>query len=516
MTKHLNLLLFLTLSLLLGNYAQADNQTSAVVTVSGGQIQGTVQDGVSIYKGIPFAAPPLGDLRWKDPQPVQSWSGVLTTSNFKPAPMQRPWAKIDISEDCLYLNVWTPAKQPDEKLPVMVWIYGGAFAGGSTSYTDGLPFAKQGVIYVSIAYRVGALGFMTNPELNAESPHHTSGNYGILDQIAGLKWVQENISKFGGDPSKVTIFGESAGAISVSILCASPLCKGLFRAAISESGGSFGPKDCGREYNGVNSLKTVEQRDVDFMKSLGAQSIADLRKVDAEKLIDDPTNNFWPIIDGYAITDDQYLLYQQGKYNDVNIMVGTNSDEGAMFSQATNVASYKKQAQEKYGKYYNRIMKAYPAKTDEETAYAAADIFREAGFAWPTYAWAKLQYQTGKKNVFVYYFDQPQPIDQRTGKRPRGANHASEIPYVYKVLQPDVYTQSDKQLSDIMSAYWVNFAKNGNPNGQGLPNWPAYDNQKQKVMWLHMTPEAKSWAHKSNLLLMEELFKDLRNNHSIK
>ena len=220
--------------------ACSGNSTPGLVKVEGGTIQGTVTESMAIYKGIPFAAPPVGDLRWKAPQPVIPWEGVRNTTEFGPSPIQAG-SQENMSEDCLYLNVWTPAKSPKEKLPVLVWIYGGGFAGGSTSYYDGAPLAEQGVVLVSINYRVGKLGFFAHPELSAETEQGTSGNYGLLDQIAGLKWIQNNISKFGGDPDKVTIFGESAGGISVSMLCASPLAKGLFRGAISQSGGSFGP-----------------------------------------------------------------------------------------------------------------------------------------------------------------------------------------------------------------------------------------------------------------------------------
>src|SRR5690242_2571470 len=228
---------FLLLSLAVN--AQAQNPQPAPVRTEDGLVQGTFEDGLMVYRGIPFAAPPIGGLRWRAPQPAAKWDGVRQTTKFAPEPVQGGKG----SEDCLYLNVWTPAKSAADHLPVMVYIYGGGFAGGTTSdpWTSGEMLAKKGVVFVSIAYRVGILGFLAHPELSAETTNHVSGNYGLLDQIAGLQWMKRNIAAFGGDPNKVTIFGESAGAISVSMLCASPLAKGLFGRAISQSGGSFGP-----------------------------------------------------------------------------------------------------------------------------------------------------------------------------------------------------------------------------------------------------------------------------------
>nr|MCR5070476.1 carboxylesterase family protein [Bacteroidales bacterium] len=241
------------------------SQVPGQVKVTGGTIQGEVLEGMTVYKGIPFAAPPVGELRWKAPQPVVAWKGIKECKDFGPNPMQGNGEGC--SEDCLYLNVWTPAQSPKEKLPVMVWIYGGGFAGGATSYYDGALLAQKGVVLVSVAYRVGKLGFLSLPELSAEDPHGVSGNYGLLDQIAGLEWVQKNIARFGGDPDNVTIFGESAGGISVSMLCASPLAKGLFKRAISQSGGSFGPTNP-QSYPGENmqTLAVAEQANAAWAK----------------------------------------------------------------------------------------------------------------------------------------------------------------------------------------------------------------------------------------------------------
>ena len=262
-------------------------QITGQVEVEGGIIQGIVTEDLTIFKGVPFAAPPVGDLRWKAPQPVVKWEGVKQTTEFAPAPMQGGNPVSGKSEDCLYLNIWTPAKSVDEKLPVLVWIYGGGFSFGSTSdpVHNGEHLARKGVVVVSIAYRVGQLGFLAHPELSAENPEKVSGNYGLLDQIAGLQWIQRNIAAFGGDPEKVTIFGESAGAISVSMLCASPLAKGLFRGAISQSGGSFGPTRP-TTYPGENmkTLKQAEKEAESYLQMAGVKTIAELRKIEADKL----------------------------------------------------------------------------------------------------------------------------------------------------------------------------------------------------------------------------------------
>ena len=339
--KSLKFLLLFFLGVLFSSFNE--QSLPGIIKIEGGKVEGTVENGIKVFKGIPFAAPPLGDLRWKDPQPVKPWEGILKTDKFAPGCMQPQ--KIEQSEDCLYLNVWTTANSDKEKLPVMVWIHGGGFSMGAPLEPTywGQELTHKGVIFVSIAYRLGVLGFFAHPDLSAESPNKVSGNYGLLDQIAALKWVQKNISAFGGDPNKVTIFGESAGAISVSMLCASPLAEGLFRGAISESGGSFGPVGNTRQ-DGIISLKGAENAGVEFMKQFGVESIAEFRKMDPQEWFKSPMTRmgFWPNADGYVIPDDQYKLYEAGKFNDVNVIIGTNSDEGAMFARPMEPDAYKK------------------------------------------------------------------------------------------------------------------------------------------------------------------------------
>jgi para-nitrobenzyl esterase len=497
------------------------NNTLSTVKVDGGKIEGVWENDSYVFKGIPFAAPPVGDLRWKTPQPVKAWEGIRKADKFGASCPQMTMIpgtnQLELSEDCLYLNIWTPAKSANEKLPVMVWIYGGGFAMGSASLPiySGDELAKNGVILVTITYRVGALGFLAHPELTAESPDKISGNYGLLDQIAALKWVQNNIEAFGGDPAKVTIFGESAGAISVSMLCASPQAKGLFSGAISESGGSFGPVRAVRGSDGIQSLQAAEQDGLAFVQRIGAASIAELRQIAPEKWLNDPSaqmGGFWPVVDGCVIVDDQYKLYEQGKYNDVNILIGANSDEGSMFARpAASTDEYRKMIRERFGAFADRILEAYPANTIDETYTSAADLFRETAFAWPTYAWANLQSTTGKSNVFVYYFDQLQPPSPFMPKA-RGAAHASEMGYVFHHLAPNQATESDTKLSDIMVKYWTNFAKYGDPNGEELPEWKQYNTNDKFVLLLKDIPQRIDLPHAEKLLLMEEYFKYLREN----
>lgn len=501
-----------------------DKLSEATVTIKDGVIKGTIEKSIVVFRGIPFAAPPVGDLRWKEPQPVKPWKEVLIADKFAPAPVQPrvPWmGDINMSEDCLYLNVWTPAHSSKDKLPVMVWIYGGGFANGATSVPmyNGENIAKNDVILVSVAYRLGALGFLAHPELSAESANGKSGNYGLLDQLAGLKWVQENIDAFGGDPARVTIFGESAGAESVSMLCASPLAKGLFTGAISESGGSFAPVSDNRE-NGVYmaSLKGSEQIGLEFAKRIGAENIAELRATPYEKWLSDPLSQmggFWPTADGYVIDGDQYKLYREGKYNDVNVIIGTNSDEGSVFVRAMDPKQYAESVRSGFGPLAARALELYPGHDSLEVYHSLSDLFRETVFAWPSYTWARLQSETGKSKVFVYYFDQFRPVSLYPGGPvQKGAAHSSELAYLFGHLKqnPDAkVTDEEQTLSDIMIKYWTNFAKSGDPNDRDMPVWPVYREGMETVMYLKgANPGPISIPNFEKLQFMNDYFKWLR------
>ena len=468
----------------------ADAQQPLLKThVETGDVEGVLEGSLAVYKAIPYAAPPVGSLRWKAPQPAKAWEGVRKCDTFGPLPPQptRPGRTADMmSEDCLYLGIATPAKSANDKLPVMVWIHGGGF---QTEHYGGdlwSLLAQRGVVIVSVEYRTGALGFMAHPELAKEADGHT-GNYGILDQIYALQWVQRNIASFGGDPSKVTIFGESAGAISCSILCASPLAKGLFHGCISQSGGSFAPwSDAPRSIGLDASQKGAEEQGLAFQKHLKKKSLKELRTMDAMALCDGNVgfSGFWPCVDGYVICDDQYRMYERGEYNDVPVIVMTNSDEGALFTPPTVKAEdYQKNAARMFGDMADEALKVYPGNTDEEAWHGNGDAFRDLGFAWPSYAWVKLQSQTGKSPAYAAYLDQPSKMSFSQNPLRRGVAHADDIMYLNGMFlnQPEKFP-AEAAVSEIMQQYWVNFAKTGNPNGKGLPYWPSFDETKPTTM----------------------------------
>ena len=476
---------------------------AAPVKTEGGLVEGSVQDGIATYKGVPFAAPPVGDLRWHAPMPAASWSGMKKTDHLAPACPQDQsmnafigFPVLPLSEDCLYLNIWSPAKAPGDRLPVMVWIYGGGFTGGATAYPvyDGANLARKGVIVVSIAYRVGPFGFLAHPDLDRESPAHASGTYGLMDQIAGLKWVKANIAAFGGDPGNVTIFGESAGGIAVSMLAASPKAKDLFQRAISESGGSFAPtKQTGKE-GGMNvpSLALAEKQGVEFVAKLGAKSIAEARKVSADAIVKaagPALATFWPALDGDVLVDDQYRMYQAGQYNDVPVLIGTNADEGSVFFRSATVASFTDGIRAGYGDHANDVLAAYPSATDQQALQSQRNVFRDTAFAWHTWSWARLQAQTGKGKVFVYFFTHHPPHPDLPMFKDMGASHGAEIAYVFgnqSGMGPP-WSDADKKLSEAIQTYWTNFARTGDPNGASVPAWPGFSESSQKVMQIDST-----------------------------
>lgn len=493
----------------------AFGQKPAPVKTQHGLVQGVSSDGLTVYKGIPFAAPPVGDLRWRAPQPLQPWKGVKQAESYAPAPMQGGNPPSGKSEDCLYLNVWTPAKSPKERLPVLVWIYGGGFSFGATSEPgyNGAELAKKGVVLVSIAYRVGPLGFLAHPELSAENPNRVSGNYGILDMVAGLQWIQKNIAAFGGDPGKVTIFGESAGGIAVSMLCASPQAKGLFHGAISQSGGSFGPARK-TTYPGENmkTLKDAEQDGIQFMNRAKVSSLAELRKLSADSLPGGfGMGSGWPIVDGYVIPDDQYKLYEAGKYNDVPVLIGYNSDEGLSFLgmlRTKGPKDFEESVKQRFGSHADALLKAYPAGTTT-IERSARNLLRDAAFGWQTWIWARQQSKTGKSKVYYYYFDQHPDYPSDSPRHGEGSPHGQEVSYVFKTLdksQPQL-TSTDFEISEAMATYWTNFAKYGHPNGGNLPEWPAFSDANPKVMYFQQKPLVGEVPDDEALRVLDEYFK---------
>ncbi len=505
--------LFLLFLMLTAGFSIA--QQPAPVKVQDGLLQGKYENGLTVYLGIPFAAPPVGDLRWRAPQTAAKWDGVKQTIKFAPAPIQAWGSQSDKSEDCLYLNVWTPTKSAGDKIPVLVWIYGGGFNGGSTSDPtySGEKLAKKGVVLVSIAYRVGQLGFMASPELSTESPNHVSGNYGLLDMIAGLKWVKKNIAAFGGDPNKVTIFGESAGGIAVSMLCVSPLAKGLFEGAISESGGSFGPPRK-TTYPGENMklLADAEKEGEAYLNKAGVSSISELRKINANKL--PPLKGLaWPIIDGWVIPDDQYKLYEAGKFNDTPILVGYNSDEGASFSPPKTIEDYITSVKKRFGPFAEKLLKAYPPGNGK-VAKTARDLMRDAAFGWHTWSWAKLESNLGKSKVFYYHFDQHPDYPKDSPRYGYGSPHGQDVGYVFQHLNTNdtLISKSDFNISDAMSTYWTNFAKYGDPNGEGVPEWKTFSDKNLVVMYFSQTPHMSSVPGEKSLEVLDAYFKWRRSS----
>jgi para-nitrobenzyl esterase len=516
-THRLCLIAALTL-LLVGPAAIAQIDSA---NVTGGQIQGTVADGIAAFKGVPFAAAPIGDLRWKAPQPADAWQGVRKADAYGPSCMQAAsmlavmGAGPAVGEDCLYLNVWTAAKSAAERRPVMVWIYGGGFAAGMTGIPpyDGQRFAKEGVVLVSVAYRVGPFGFLAHPALTREGGG-SSGNYGLQDMIAGLRWVKQNISKFGGDPARVTIFGESAGGIAVSLLAGSPAATGLFKHAISESGGAFGPPRQGTEAGGLlPTLKSAEDFGQQFLTKLGATDLASARALSADRIqaalpADALSGGFWPNLDNKILPRNQYGRYSTGQFNDTPVLIGTNSDEGALFARpGMTPAAFAAQVRAGYGDRAERILSAYPHANDAQAARAGKQLFRDTTFGWSTWVWATLQSEHGRHKAYIYYFD------HRTPQSPDGANHGSEIAFVFGnlsapgmggvVMKP---TAAEQTLSDQMHRYWVNFATVGDPNGPGLPPWPAFDTKSQQAMVLDDSPGARPLPNQAQLQALDDYF----------
>lgn len=465
---------------------------------------------VRVYRGIPYAAPPVGDLRWKAPQPPVPWQGIRDATEFSNACWQMPYppaaaiyqAKLPpLSEDCLYLNIWTPAKSAKESLPVMVWIHGGGFTrgtAGSRAY-DGEVLARKGAVIVTINYRLGIFGFFAHPGLSAESPNHASGNYALLDQIAALEWVKKNIAAFGGDPGKVTIFGESAGSWAVNALMASPLAKGLFQRAIGESGGSFGPMKSldvaekeGAKLGRLLAPDSIPQKtdspqtSADAGASLNASVLKELRAMSPQNLLKaSETETVRAIVDGYVLPQDIATIFSQGKQNDVPLLVGYNADEGTTLApQAVNMKAivYTTGAHQRYGPRADQMLKIYPASTDEEAVKSFYGAFRDQNFGWEMRTWARISTKTGHQPAYLYYFSRRPPGPQSERLR---AFHASELAYVFGTFfWPFPWEDTDRKLSDAMTSYWVNFATTGNPNGANLPKWPAYNADKDQALEL--------------------------------
>ena len=468
------------------------------IQIESGLIEGVEENSARVFKGIPFAAAPIGDLRWRAPQPAPKWSDVRKADTFSPICPQQGMYPPDspaepMDEDCLYLNVWVPENPTGEKLAVMVWLYGGALINGSASTPlySGARLTKRNVIVVTANYRLGVFGFLAHPDLSAEADYGTSGNYGILDKIAALHWVQRNIAAFGGDPENVTVFGQSSGSISISALVTSPLTKGLFHKAIGQSGGIFEPI----ELFPILSLDGAEQDGVDFLTRSGAPTIAALRQKPAEDVLSTSFNTRM-ILDGHALVKSPYAAYRDGEQNDVDVLVGTNADEGQLFliDQTVNQDNFNAFLAEHFTAPLVWLLDPDPGTTDAEARAAAAVFESDMRFRWDMWRWARFASDSEKDNAYFYQFSMVPPFVQGDQFFGAGATHGIEMPYVFDTLdaQPLQWRAEDRALASTLSQYWTNFAKSGNPNGPGLPAWPAFDSTRNEVMVLgtNMGPTA--------------------------
>ncbi|HVY72302.1 MAG TPA: carboxylesterase family protein [Verrucomicrobiae bacterium] len=483
-----------------------------VVATKSGKVSGakTADGAITSFKGIPFAAPPVGELRWKAPQPVAGWSDVRACIAFGPSPMQgnpapfSMWSKEflipdqPISEDCLYLNVWTGAKAAGEKRPVLVWIYGGGFSSGGSGVPiyDGEAMARKGIIFVSPNYRVGAFGFFAHPELTQESGRHASGNYGLMDQIAALRWVHDNIAAFGGDPANVTVAGQSAGSMSVNCLVASPLAKGLFQRAIGESGAGFSRTQI--------SLGQAEKAAVEAAKAVNASSLAELRAKPAAEVMK-MRGMRGVIVDGYVLPRPITEIFAAGAQNQVDLLTGWNQDEGLMSGPPKSAADYKEQIKQQHGDKAEKFLGFYPATDDAQAAASQQNLSRDTIFGAQNYTWANLQAQTGKTRVYVYRFTRKVPGTGQYAKY--GAFHTGEVPYAYDNLKfvDRPWEPVDHQLAKTMSAYWANFVKTGTPTGPGQRGWPVYELSERKVMFLGPQVEARPLPDRAALDFLQSL-----------
>lgn len=477
------------------------------IRTENGIVSGYQSGNITIFKGIPFAAPPVGELRWKAPQPARNWPGVLPCDKFSASPMQRKpvpfmmWTEEFItppdrlSEDCLYLNIWTPAGSATEKLPVLVWIYGGGFSSGSAACAvyDGEEISKKGIIFVSINYRVGVLGFLVHPELGKESDNKVSGNYGLLDQVAALQWIKKNITAFGGDPEKVTIAGQSAGSMSVCALVSSPLAKGLFRGAIAQSGGILFAF-MNRDYD------QAEKEGAAFMDRMKAANIAELRKIPAEELIA-AGGNFRPVADGYMIPKDVFAAYQTGHFNQVSMMAGWVTGDGSLMgAQSMTPGQYRQLAQEKHGEKAGEFLKIFPGETGDQAAASLKEMNLLQFAALPAYLWAGFN----KGNSYLYQFTHV-PVD-KPGFPNYGAFHTSEVPFALHTLHlwKRPWREVDLAVEEATCNYWVNFVKTGNPNGEGLPGWDKFEKSTGSIMEIGDKLKQSPGLHKNEFEFLEK------------
>lgn len=522
--------------------AQSENETAPLqITIANGTLEGTDESGIRSFKGIPFAQPPVGDLRWKEPQPVINWQGVRKADKFGPRAMQRDlfgdmnFRSNGVSEDCLYLNLWTPAKSATDRLPVLVYFYGGGMMAGDGSEPryDGESLARRGIVTVTVNYRLTVFGFFAHPELTKESPHHASGNYGLMDQSAALVWVRRNVAAFGGDPLRITIAGESAGSSSVCAQMASPLSKDLIAGAIGESGSVLGTRF-------PIPLARAEYMGVKFATIAGASSLAALRAMSAAdilKVTAKPDAPGFPVtVDGYFFPKSPTEIYAKGEQAHVPLLVGWNSAEvnyGSVMGQdKPTKESYEKVVQKLYPDRAADALKVYGASTDDEAEQAATDLASDRFIGFSTWKWSDMQSKTGGAPVYRYLYARPRPAMRSemgnvvpglaggvmkatdgVSKQPtsRGAVHSAEIEYALGNLPTNrVYDwqPEDYKVSEIMQTYFANFIKTGNPNGPGVPTWPAANaGGAVQVMHIDVNTRAQPEKHRDRYLFLDQFFK---------
>jgi para-nitrobenzyl esterase len=516
---------------LVGQAAAADR-----VKIEGGMLESTtpLANGVRSFKGIPFAQPPVGDLRWREPQPLRKWSGVRTADQFGPRCMQRTGPGADywfrsngMGEDCLYLNVWTPAKSGKERLPVLVYIYGGGFQNGDGSEPryDGGSMAAKGIVAVTLNYRLNIFGYFSHPELTSESPHRASGNYGLLDQAAALRWVQKNIAAFGGDPKRVTIAGESAGSISVSALMASPLSKGLINGAIGESGALISTLP-------PRALAETEKDGQQFAAGAGADSLKALRAMTAGQIQEAAAKGagmrFRPNLDGYFLPKLLKDIFAAGEQAKVPLLAGSNTEEQSARSifgaNEPTPENFANAVRKLYGARADEVLKAYDAVTPEAAVQAATDLASARFIGHGTWKWTELQMRTGGQPVYRYMYARPRPrYTPPEGQAspaappppaaakpwpavPRGAAHSAEIQYAMGNLPLDkryAWEPDDFKVSATLQGYFVNFIKTGNPNGPGLPEWPAYSSPGYLRMRIDANSRAEAEPERARYLALD-------------
>ncbi len=474
---------------------------------------------VRIFRGIPFAAPPVGELRWKPPQPVEDWTGMRKADEFGPR-CEQPSIFADMvfrsrgmSEDCLYLNVWTPARSDSERLPVLVYFFGGGFqvGDGSEPRYDGESMARKGIVTVTVNYRLNVFGFLAHPELTKESPHGASGNYGLLDQHAALLWVRRNIAAFGGDPGRVTIAGESAGSLSVNAHMASPLSRDLIAGAIGESGSLIGTLS-------PRPLVETEQLGVRFAASVGAASLAELRALPAARIREAAARPgagfFSPNIDGYFLPKPPEAIFAAGEQARVPLLAGSNSEEqparSLLGKKAPTPENFARVVRALYRERVGEALKLYPCSTRDEVLQSASDLAGDRFMGFSTWKWCELHQQTGGQPVYRYFYCHPRPGDQGPGVV-RGAEHSAEIEYAMGNLATNkcfAWAPEDYQVSEVMQEYFANFVKTGNPNGAGLPDWPVYASGGGfKSMRLDVESRAEPDRHRNRYLFLDPFYR---------